>query len=174
MRFSTPVTALVLALAASSVTGCHRDRAYSPADRIAMLQSPDPGQRRDAADDLMDGGGPSPQAVPYLIAAIQREQDPKTYGVMLLALGKSGAPEAKPYIEANLQNPNKNVRNRAEQALVYWSQRNPNGVPPPNMAPPPEMPVEPQEPGAPPQLPAPAARPAAPAAPPPQDQGQSI
>lgn len=162
MRFRSLAAAFALSVVALAGVGCRRDRAQSPAERIAMLQSPDAGERRDAADDLMDDDGPPPQAVPYLIAALQREQDSKTYGVMLLALGKSGAPEAKPYIEANLQNPNKGVRERAEKALELWSRRNPYGTPvgppmmgPPMMGPPPGegTPMEAPPGNGPPQLP---------------------
>jgi len=175
VRITTLSTVLALTLCAAFGTGCHRDRARSPADQVAMLASPDAGERRDAADNLMDDGGPSPEAVPYLIIAIQREQDPKTYGVMLLALGKSGAPEARPYIESNLHNPNKHVRDRAEKALEYWSARNPYGAPAAAGGPPPQPEAEPQPmpppPGAPPPLPPPP-----PGQPPPTPpaQGQDI
>ncbi len=157
-----------LSVCAFSTAACRRNRSESPADHVAMLQSPDADERRDAAKDLMDNGGPAPQAVPYLIAALQREQDPKTYGIMLLALGKSGAPDALPYLQANVGNPNKHVRERAEKGLEEWSRRNPNGVPvpPPTDYPPPQG-AEPPPPGAPPPPPPPP--------PPPQpDSGQTI
>lgn len=169
MRLSSFIIAAALMCCAASATGCRRNKAHSPGEHIAMLQSPDTGERRDAADDLMDNGGPPLEAVPYLIAALQREQDPKTYGVMLLALGKSGAPEARPYLEANIGNPNKYVRDRATKGLEEWSRRNPAGMPlpPPGYAPPPGEPVQP---------PGGAAPPSAPTAPPPQptDPGQTI
>lgn len=158
MRITTLTTVLALSLCAAFGAGCRRDRAQYPGGLYAALESPDPSVRRDAADDLMDDGGPSPEGVQRLIAAIQHEQDAKTYGVMLLALGKSGAPEAKPYIEANLHNPNKQVRDRAEKALEYWASRNPRGVAPAGYGPQPEVapePMEPGQPGEPPPLPPP-------------------
>src|SRR5689334_22508722 len=114
MRLSSLLAAAALSLCLAAGAGCRRDGARSAVDQYSQLQSPDPDERRDAAHELMDEDGPSPDAVPHLIAALQREQDPKTYGVILLALGKSGAPEARPYIESNLHNQNKDVRERAE------------------------------------------------------------
>ena len=158
MRITTLTTAFVLALCAASATGCRRNYVDSPGGRYGMLQSPDVGDRREAASDLMSGGGPSPDAAPHLIAALQREQDAKTYGILLLALGRSGAPEARPYIESNLHNPNAGVRERAEQALEAWSRKNPYGaaMPPPGAPPPGAPPPPPDAPdGEPPQLPPP-------------------
>jgi hypothetical protein len=147
MRLVSFAPVFVLCVGAGLALGCGRDRAESPADRVAMLQSPDVGERRDAADGLMEDDGPPPQAVPHLIAALQREQDPRTYSVLLLALGKSGAPEARPYLEANLSNQNRTVRDRAQKALELWARRNPNGVmggppPQPGLLPPPPPPGE--------------------------------
>jgi HEAT repeat protein len=173
MRLPVLASCLALSLAALSAAGCHRDHARSPADVYAKLQSPDADERRDAADDLMDDDGPRREDVPYLVAAIQHEQNPKTYGVMLLALGKSGAPEAKPYIEANLHNPNKDVRQRAERALEAWSRKNPYGVrPPPQALPPEEAPAAAEPPTDPAAPPPPLPPPTKPSAPPPE--GQSI
>jgi hypothetical protein len=170
MRLSSFVVVAALSTCAVFTGGCRRDRAESPGEWIAMLQSPDADERRKAADELMDDGGPGPEAVPYLIAALQREQDPKAYGMMLLALGKSGAPEALPYLDANMNNPNKHVRERAEKGMAAWSRRNPNGIaaPPPGYPPPPG--AYPPPAGTP-----PAAPPGkAPAQPPAEEPGQSI
>ncbi|MBK8252724.1 MAG: HEAT repeat domain-containing protein [Polyangiaceae bacterium] len=168
------VAVVALGALGMSTAGCRR--ANSQADAMMMLQSPDPGERRDAADDLMDGQ-PTPQTVQALIAALEKEQDAKTYAMILLALGKSGAPEAKPYIEANLGNKNKVVRDRAEKALQMWSARNPNGVQPGAGVPP--LPGE--QPGAPPPPPGVAPEPPGPPPPPPPPpapttpgQGQEI
>ena len=166
MRFSSFAVLLGVAACVALSTGCRGPK--TPQDAMSQLQSPDPDEREDAAKELMDDGGPSPQAVPALIAALQREQDPKTYGVILVALGKSGAPEAKPFIETNINNQNKTVRKHAEEALELWSRKNPNGTP---AAPPPGAPPPPPDvPGAPP--PPPAAPP--PPAPPPASTGQQI
>jgi HEAT repeat protein len=168
MRLSMLAAVFAFSLCAAASSGCRRDDARSP---YSMLQSPDADERRHAADELMDDNGPMQGDVPYLIAAIQREQNPKTYGVMLLALGKSGSPDAKPYIDSNLRNQNKDVRERAERALELWSQKNPNGapIPPPAEAAPPLPPIPgvPPPPGAPP--PPPGAQP-----PPPGNQPQDI
>lgn len=174
MRLSSFVLAAALAMCAASTSGCRRDRADSPAEHVAMLQSPDADERRKAADELMDDGGPPMEAVPYLIAALQREQDAKAYAMMLLALGRSGAPEALPYLEANMNNPNKHVRDRAEKGMAAWSKKNPHGiqVPPPGYPPPPG--AYPMPPGAQPGTP-PAEPPAQPPAQPPAEEpGQSI
>jgi hypothetical protein len=174
VRITTLTTAVALALCAAFGTGCGRNRAESPHGRYAMLQSPDAGDRREAAKDLMDDGGPSPDAVPHLIAALQREQDAKTYGLILLALGKSGSPDARPYLDSNINNPNKSVRERAEQALELWSRKNPYGLqaPPPGAPPPGAPPPPPPGPdGEPPPLPPPPPGQPPPPAPPP---GQEI
>ncbi|MEZ4306642.1 MAG: HEAT repeat domain-containing protein [Polyangiaceae bacterium] len=190
MRFSSLTAVLALSAGALVAIGC--GGSLSRAEYISMLQSPDAGERRDAADELMDDGGPPPEAVPALIAALEREQDAKTYSVMLLALGKSGAPEALPYLQANRNNQSKVVRERAEKALELWARKNPGGVPtrapgmgpgmgppPPGMGPPPPgMGPPPPEMGPPPSGgengPVQVPPPPPPPPPPPADDGQSI
>src|SRR6185503_10552906 len=92
-------TALLLAalLAPLSIGGCKEPK--TPDQSIADLRSPDPNERRSAADDLRTDQGVLPQAVSPLLQAIQAEQDPKARGAMLITLGKSGVPEAKPLID---------------------------------------------------------------------------
>lgn len=168
MRISSLVLLLAFTGCAALSSGCRSPK--TPSESMSLLQSPDPDERQDAAKDLMDDGGPPREAVPALIQALQREQDPDTYGVLLVALGKSGAPEARPYLEVNINNQNKHVRKSAEKALELWARKNPNGVPvpPPAMpAPPPDAPAG----GAPPPPPPP---PPPPAAPPPAPTGQQI
>jgi hypothetical protein len=167
MRFSSFAVLLGFAACAALSTGCGRSK--TPHDAMSLLQSPDPDERKDAAKDLMDDDGPPPDAVPALITALQREQDPDTYGVILVALGKSGAPEAKPYLETNINNQNKSVRRSAEKALELWARKNPNGVPMPPPGAPPPPPADPAN-GPPPPPPPPAAPPPPPA----QDPGQQI
>jgi hypothetical protein len=179
MRLSPLAAFFALSLCAAAATGCRRDGARSSADVYSLLQSPDADERRGAAKDLMDDDGPSQQDVPYLITALQREQHPKTYGVMLIALGKSGSPDARPYIESNLHNQNKDVRVRAEEALELWSRKNPNGtpIPPPQgeAAPPlPPIPGMPPPPAAPPPPGAPPPPPPGAPPPPPGSQPQDI
>src|SRR5262245_40773443 len=58
--------ALLLGLSA-----CHRDHdARSPHDAIQRLRSLDAQERRHAADELRDDGGPTPDAIAPLLGAI--------------------------------------------------------------------------------------------------------
>lgn len=91
---------------------------------VALLQSPDWEKRRGAADDLRDNNGPPPPAVPYLIAAAQKETHPKALGAMLITLGSSGAPEAKPLIEARVNDPDSDMRRWARRGMKNWLQKN--------------------------------------------------
>ena len=91
MRITTLTTAVALALCAAFGTGCGRNRAESPHGRYAMLQSPDAGDRREAAKDLMDDGGPSPDAVQHLIAALQRVKH------------LTGVPKGRHFVALNFQ-----------------------------------------------------------------------
>ena len=91
---------------------------------IAKLQSPDWGERREAADDLRDDGGPPREAIGPLLQAGQHEMHPKALGAMLLTLGESGAPEARPFIEANQRATNDDVRKYANKAMKTWRSRN--------------------------------------------------
>jgi hypothetical protein len=102
---------------------------HSYNDRVEQLRSLDPDERRVAADELRAAGGPAPTAVPYLFEAISHERNPATYGAMLITLGASGAPEARPLIEARLRDPDSAMRRWAGTAMDYWSAR--NGVRPP-------------------------------------------
>lgn len=174
----SPSLALIVAVALALSAGCRQPK--SPHDLAAgVLNSPDADEREDAAKDLADPDeGPPLEVVPALITALEREKNAKAYAAILIALGKSGAPQAKPYLEVNLNNTNKEVRRAADRGLKLWSEKNPEGVAPPTipilpgqpgMPPPPAEPLPP--PGAPPPPPAPPAPP--PPAPPPPG-GQSI
>ena len=131
MRLLQIVLPLSLA-ACAALAGCRSDA--PPRNAAQMLQSADPDTREDAAKDLASDDGPTPDMVPMLIAALEREQNSDVYAALLIALGKSGAPEAKPYLEVNTHNKNKGVRRGAEKGLEYWARKNPNGVPPPGVA----------------------------------------
>lgn len=164
--------AMILALVACGALSIGCRRSAPPRDAAqTLLHSPDPDARKDAAHDLADDEGPTPDLVPALITALEREQDPDVYSAILIALGKSGAPEAKPYLEVNINNKNKGVRRNAEKALALWSRRNPNGVPPASVPvmPPSDGAMPPPPPGAPPLPPPPPPPP-----PPPADSGQQI
>lgn len=176
MTRTTLITAAAIALATSLGAGCHHPNVSTPAGRYAALQSPDEGDRRDAIKEILQTGGVRPDEVPMMIGALQRESDPKNYGMILLILGKSGAPEAKQYIDANIENPNKYVRERAFAAREMWVKTHVSYVPPsaPADAPhPPDSagpPSDQGEPGEPPQLPPPApGSPPSPQLPPGQD-----
>lgn len=126
MRLTSCFAVVVLAAASLlSVPACRHRDARSAADAMARLQSPDPDEREDAADDLRSRGGPPAVAVPYLIAAAQRENDIKALRAELLALGGSGAPEARPIIEQHFQNPEEAVRKTAIKAMQIWLERAP-------------------------------------------------
>lgn len=116
----------VVALACAT-WGCREPRTTS--ELVAELRNPDPGARQSAADDLrqgndcLDAGAPPcvpPEAIPPLLEIISAEQDPKAYGAMLITLGKSGVPEAKPIIDARLPDPDPNMRRWAARALRYY------------------------------------------------------
>lgn len=87
---------------------------------LAELRHPDPQIRRGAADDLrMDAGVPA-EAVGPLLEAISVEKDKYAHGAMMITLGKSGVPEAKPHIDGAIPIPDKEVRRWAGRALKYW------------------------------------------------------
>jgi HEAT repeats len=117
---------IFVALGLSVVACRHRDAASDAADarnQIGMLQSPDAGQRRDAAKNL-SGEGPPPEAVGPLIAAAQRENVPRALQAELGALGASGAPEAQSILEAHVDDPDKSTRQAAQRALKAWRAKN--------------------------------------------------
>jgi HEAT repeat protein len=91
---------------------------------IAKLESPDWEVRREAADDLADDNGPPKEAVAPLVAAAGKERYPKALGAMLLTLGKSGAPEAKPVIEGHVDSKDTDVRRYARRAQKSWLLKN--------------------------------------------------
>jgi hypothetical protein len=99
-----------------------------PPEQLAKLGSQDWKDRRDAADDLREDGGPPQQAVVALAMAASRERHPKALGAMLLTLGASGAPEAKPIIEAHVDDGDSDVRRYARRAMKSWLVRNGQNV----------------------------------------------
>ena len=111
---------------------------------IAKLRDPDWDNRRDAADDLGDDGGPAPNAIGPLLAAASVERHPKALGAMLITLGKSGVPEAKPLIDAHVDSPDPDLRKYARKGQKNWLAKNGTAVrqdveaaplPPPGPAP---------------------------------------
>ncbi len=60
------------------------------------------------------------EAIDPLLQAITVERDKKAHGAMLVTLGKSGVPEAKPHIDGALPVPDVAVRRSASDALKHW------------------------------------------------------
>lgn len=143
VRVPSITPALVAAMAltmtsalAAAVTGC----GGSPTMQTSManLKSPSAGQRQEAADELRDDGGPTPEATRALLEAIKTETDEHAYGAMLIALGASGAPEAEPYICAKVYATEARMRTWAKKAhkLYLEKNRSSQGCPPPGATPP--------------------------------------
>lgn len=133
---SLPRTFALLALSVSSLAAVacgHR----AAADPVAQLKSPDPGERRDAADQLRGEGGPTPEEARAVLEAIKTETDEKTYAAMMITLGASGLPDAEPIICGKIYAPDARNRGWANKALKLYLQHNRNakGCPPPGAAP---------------------------------------
>ncbi len=106
-------------LAALVGAGCNRGPKSVP-QMIAHLRHHDPSERRRAADKLrMDHGVPA-EAIDPLLQAITVERNKYAHGAMLITLGKSGVPEAKPHIDGALPVMDGDVRRWAARALKYW------------------------------------------------------
>lgn len=125
-----PRAAIVaVSIAALLPAGCHRHRGDANAATAGDpsigfgLGSGDADKRKDAAEELRDHDGPPPEAVPHLLAAIQRERDKDAYAEMLITLGASGAPEARAVLEAYLNNREDDIREGAEKGLKLWSKK---------------------------------------------------
>ena len=110
---------LLLFAFAPLVLGCHA--ALPPEQAVARLRDPSPDVRRSAADDLFRDEGVPAEAVPPLLEAFDAEQDPAARGAILITLGRSGAPEAKPRIDLALASAQSDDEVRwATRALKYW------------------------------------------------------
>lgn len=120
--------ALALTSAAIAFTGCRQPRSVD--QLVSDLHEPDATKRRDAADDLQTDEGVPVQAIPHLLEAARRETDPRTLGMILMTLGKSGVPEAQPLIGDQLATQDKDMRRWVGRALQYWLIA--NGRLPPN------------------------------------------
>ncbi len=117
MRTRSAVLLLAGALALGA--GACKDP-KTPAESIAELRSPDPNARQSAADDLRTDNGVPAEAVSPLLQAIQTEQEPKVRGAILITLGRSGVPEAKPIIDQHINTDDRDMRRWASRALKYW------------------------------------------------------
>jgi hypothetical protein len=112
-----------MGLLSLGAVGCGTPK--SPAELEAGLQSPDPVERRKAADGLRKGDEVPPEAVPMLAAAADKEVDPQALGAMLIALGVSGSPEAKPRICKRFGDPDVKMSRWANHAMQAWLKQNP-------------------------------------------------
>jgi hypothetical protein len=111
--------AILLLLAALSLSACHHG--VPPDQAVANLQSPDPMQRRNAADSLHADSNAPAAVVGNLLQAVQAEQVPNARGAMLIALGTWGAPQAKPLIDQAVATaPTPEEQRWAGRALHYW------------------------------------------------------
>jgi hypothetical protein len=111
-------TALALfVFAAPLLTGCGPPKTV--AEIVTELRDPSAGKREDAAADLQTDDGVPVQAIPALLQAARIERDADSLGVMLMTLGKSGVPEARPLIDQFVFTASPKGRRRAGRALQY-------------------------------------------------------
>jgi hypothetical protein len=93
----------------------------APDEAISELRNPQAVMRRNAADALRTPDGVPPQAVGPLLQAVSTEGDPNARGAELIALGRSGSPQAKPFLDQAVQTAaDPNMRRWASRALKYW------------------------------------------------------
>lgn len=101
----------------AALTACHEPKTVD--QLVAELRAPEAKMRRRAADGL-GREEVDPRAIQPLLEAIAVEKDKSTYGAMLIALGRSGVPEAKAIVDARLPDPDRDMRRWAGRALKYW------------------------------------------------------
>ena len=118
MRGQTLLLSVLLG-ASSMLPSCRPSR--TPDQSIAALKDPSEDTRQSAADELRTDEGVPPNAVQPLLDAYKTEQVPKVRGAILITLGRSGRPEAKPVIDDAVQRAaDKDSRRWAARALKYW------------------------------------------------------
>jgi HEAT repeat protein len=106
-------------LAALSVPACHH--AMPPDEAMSAMHDGDPKVRQSAADSLRSGGVVPTEAIGVLLQALQTEQVPYVRGAILITLGTSGAPQAKPAIDqAVMTSTEVDMRRWAGRALKAW------------------------------------------------------
>lgn len=104
---------------ALSIPACHHG--MDPDQALVAIHDPNPRVRQHAADSLRSGNVVPNDAIPVLFQAIQTEQDPSVRGAILITLGTSGAPQAKPVIDqAVMTAPDPDQRRWAGRALKAW------------------------------------------------------
>jgi hypothetical protein len=113
------ITVLFLAITIS--LGCGPSR--TPAEAVADLRSPNPETRMIAARDIESGAqaGLTPDIIGALLQSAQSETDPKTKGAVMIALGYTGIPEAKPLLDQYVQTNDRDQRRWGARALKKWA-----------------------------------------------------
>lgn len=120
-------TFVLLQISLSAFAGCGHPR--SPAELEAGLNDPDPQVRRNSADGLRHGDDVPAEAIPKLLAAIDKEQDQEAYGAELITLGASGAAEARPYLcKNNVSGGDPRMSRWTSHALTAWLRKNPGST----------------------------------------------
>jgi len=119
MRIWSVLVAMSLALSCAGV-GCRLVQSRRTMPAIAMLDSADWMVRQRAAVALAEGAGPPAEAVPPLYRAMFKERNPQVYGAMLIAIGASGIAEARPLIDARINDPDGDMQQWARTALKRW------------------------------------------------------
>lgn len=95
--------------------------AMSPDEAVNSLRDPNPRVRQHAADSLRAGGAVVGGAIPILLQDLTAEPEPFVRGAILITLGTSGAPEAKPVIDqAVMTAADPDSRRWASRALKAW------------------------------------------------------
>ena len=126
------VLRFALVLCFVNAAGCRHRRAdnATPSDPSLGygLGSRDAHNRKEAAEYLRKNDGPPADAVPMLVDALARETDRGAKEEMLMTLGASGAPEAKPAIDAHLDDTDADVRRTAHKAEKRWETKNGHAV----------------------------------------------
>lgn len=122
------IRSLAAIAALACALSCHRHQAAAPLQPDASiaygLGAATPNEREDAAKRLRDNDGPPPDAVPAILKALERENDTEAEEELLITLGASGAPEAKPILEQHLNDADRSVRKGAERGLDRWAKKN--------------------------------------------------
>jgi hypothetical protein len=121
IRFRMHTCLRVIVLSTTLLTASACGSSMPPDVAITELRNPEANVRRNAADSLRTDAGVPPNAVRPLLEALATEQDPPVRGAILITLGKSAAPEAKPVIDQAVQQASDpNMRRWAARALKYW------------------------------------------------------
>jgi hypothetical protein len=116
MKTAFSILALSFALLGSAACA-----GMPPDEAVTALRNPEADMRRKAADSLRTPTGVPQQAIRPLLEAATAEQEPRARAAMLITLGKSGVPEAKPLIDDYVMKASgEDARRWAGRALKYW------------------------------------------------------